>query len=63
MFNSKKTLKYLKCNKCGAVCSVEENITLPIMCTTLVDYRTSGICGGSYELPTTKKEFDKQFES
>jgi hypothetical protein len=47
---------YRKCWKCGSVTKLQS--TSPTMCVSPVTYRTSGICGGSFDIEITKEEYN-----
>ncbi len=49
-------MKYYQCNKCGTLGWSENGEAF--MCAAPMHFRTSGICGGSYD-EITKDEFDK----
>ena len=51
---------YYKCWKCGNPAHVVSNDGsehIVVMCQTPASYRTSGICGGSYDIPITEDDF------
>lgn len=58
MKNNMKEKKYLQCWKCGNKVSTDSDILLP--CIEPAWYRTSGICGGSYDIVITEEEFLNQ---
>jgi len=50
--------RYFKCWKCGYPVYTEDGSKPNSMCVQPMSYRTSGICGGSYTLNSTEKEFN-----
>ncbi len=54
---------YRKCWKCGRSAEIiTTDPDKPLMCTSPMPVRISGICGGSYTEPYAKEEFEKERE-
>ena len=51
--------RYFKCWKCGAITYTENNEDPNCVCTAPMAVRTSGICGGSFSIEITKKEYEE----
>lgn len=50
-------MRYFKCWKCG--CKTKTTGEKPnFMCINSMPVRTSGICGGSFTIEITKKEYN-----
>ena len=49
--------RYFKCSKCSCKTSTDNNKTPDYICTNGAVHRTSGICGGAFDIEITEGEF------
>ena len=49
--------RYFKCGKCGCKTKIHTGKKPDFVCINSAPHRTSGICGGSFEIEITKDEF------
>lgn len=55
--------KYFRCDKCGkTITKIEKESEIKIICTSNINYRISGICGGGFSIEMTEEEYNTQLK-